>query len=164
MNRQAYLQLLQSAPWRTVSLGAGGVDLFAAEELDDAQVGYAVSPDGERLTGTGEDDWQAGWLAVGIETTCGDPLFIDLAAPEMPVYTAMHGMGYWEPQPVADSAEAFFRSLELVRAAAAGREHPVALDAHPLPASERDAVLRQIRALSPRSDPSFWESLLNRPV
>lgn len=160
MNIDAYLHLLHTVSPHNVSFGAGGVDVLPAGEIRDAQVGYAVDPDGNPLTGNGEGDWRTSWLVIAAETTCGDPIFIDLDQPGMPVHTAMHGMGDWEPERIADSAALFFRALERVRGVAAGREHPVALAANPLPAAERGAVLREIAAMNPRSDPSFWESLL----
>lgn len=162
MSRDAWEAVLRSAGAGRVSIGFGGVHIHPAAGLDEAQVGYAVDPGGEPLTGTGEDDWHPSWLVIGHDTRGHDPIFVDLARPGLPVFTAMHGMGYWEADPVADSAEAFFRSLDLMRAAAAGREHPVAYAANPLPDAERRALLGRIAALNPRSGAGFWESLLGQ--
>ena len=164
MNIDAYLNLLHTASPPNVSFGTGGVAFFPAAEIRDAQDGYAMDPDGVPLTGNGEGDWRPSWLVIARETRCGDPIFIDLDQPGMPVHTAMHGMGDWEPERIADSAELFFRALESVRSVAAGREHPVALAANPLADAERGTVLREIAAMNPRSEPGFWESLLEEDL
>ena len=53
-----------------VSYGCGGIKLFSAAEVEDGQIGY--------------------------ETACGDPLFTDIDAATLPVFTAIHGQGAWE--------------------------------------------------------------------
>lgn len=160
MNREAYERILRSADARGLSLGSGGIHLHAAEALDEAQVGYAVDPGGQPLGGTGEGEWQPSWLVIGSETLCGDPLFVDLAQAGLPVLTAAHGMGCWEADPIADSAEAFFRALDVVRTASGGRERPAPYPPNPLPEAEREEVLRRIGELNPRSDLYFWRLLL----
>jgi hypothetical protein len=160
MDVDAYLHLLRTLSPRGVAFGTGGVEVIAAEEIQQAQSGYSVGPDGRSLTGTGEGDWQPSWLVIAYETLCGDPIFIDLAQPGMPVHTAMHGMGEWWPGRIADSAASFFHALDRVRGVAVGREHPVGLAGNPLPESERRAVLREIAAMNPLSDAGFWEDLL----
>lgn len=95
-------------------------------------------------------DRRQGWrlaarrLVIGHEETTGDPLFVDLAEPTLPVYTAMHGTGDWQPERVAVSAAAFFRSLELVGEVAHGRGSPAEREQNPLRDDERAAVLRRI--------------------
>jgi hypothetical protein len=160
MSRTDYLRLLRSTPWREFSLGYGGITLLDEDEIQGGQEGYSVDPQGRSLVGEAEGDWRRSWLVIGTEQTTGDPLFIDLEKPLLPVYTAMHGMGDWQPEPVADSADAFLRSAELVRGVSSGRESPVELERNPLSDAERDAVLRQIESLNPRSDMNFWELLL----
>jgi hypothetical protein len=160
MSRDAYLELLRSVSTREVELEYGGLTITAQDALDDAQIGYGIDPQGNPLTGEGEDDWRPSWLVIGHEMREHDPIFIDLAEPGMPVYTAAHGMGYWEADPVAPSAAAFFRSLEVVARVAEGRGSPLSLEANPIPNGEREAALREIRGLNPGADAYFWESLL----
>ena len=164
MTREPYLRLLDGALLHDVEFGAGGIGIHSPGALHEAQVGYAVNPDGTSLTGTGEGDWRPSWLVIAQDLLCGDPIFIDTALPEMPVFTAAHGVGDWNPTRIADSAAAFVRTLDIVRRVAVDREHPVALEANPLSDAERSAVLGEIRALNPRSDPSFWEALLAHDV
>ncbi len=42
---------------------------------------------------------------IGTDEDLGDPFFVDLAEPELPVLTATHGAGSWDPEPVAPSLE-----------------------------------------------------------
>lgn len=82
------------------------VTLMAPPDLDAAQVGYATDAQGRDLT-KAEGGWHSEWLVIGTDYFLGDPYFVDLSHPDMPVFTAMHGAGRWDPEPVADSLRAF---------------------------------------------------------
>jgi hypothetical protein len=164
MTHEPYLRLLETVSPDDVEFGAGGIGLYSADALDEAQVGYGVHPDGTPQTGAGDGDWRPSWRVIAQDLLCGDPVFIDTAVAEMPVFTAAHGVGRWDPVRIADSSPAFFGALDVVRRVAVGREHPVALEENPLPEAERSAALREIAELSPGSDPSFWETLLTFEV
>jgi hypothetical protein len=86
--------------------------LFSNAELDEQQVGYSIGKCGELLFGFEEGDWQEGWLVIGYETGCGDPIFIDLNEPGVPVYTAAHGMGSWSEVEIASSYAEFLEILD----------------------------------------------------
>jgi hypothetical protein len=152
-----YRELRDAHPLDEVSFGACAVRLVDVDQLPGAQVGYAVDPAGESLAGEGDGDWRAEWLVVGYEDLNGDPLFADTSVDDWPVYTAAHGEGAWEPVRIADSFSRFVEALELVRAASVGREHPVALEANPLPPRERARILREVRSRNPASELDFWE-------
>jgi hypothetical protein len=155
-----YLRLLRSSTVRDVSLGYGRITLFDETEIQTGQAGYSVDAKGRSLAGDADGDWQRSWLVIGHDQSTEDPIFVDLSKPLMSVYTAMHGMDDWQPERIADSAAAFFRSLELVQSVAHGREDPDALELNPLSDDERESVLRQIRGLNPHSDLQFWQLLL----
>ena len=110
-SRLAVEAMLRKAPALVTIEHAGDeleCSLSTAELLDEAQLGYAVAPDGTSLVGaTGA--WQANWLVVGYETLCGDPIFVDLADERLPVFTAPHGMGVWTPTQVASSLAEFLK-------------------------------------------------------
>lgn len=161
MKREDYLRLLRKAPVRNLSLGYAAVTLFPEDEIDAGQVGYAVDPDGHPLTGGADGDWRRAWLVIGHEESTGDPIFIDFEKPMMPVCTAMHGMGDWQPEQIADSAAAFLRSLEVVGEVAHGRESPEAVKHNPVGDDERTRALRRVQELNPRSDLQFWRMLLD---
>ena len=143
-----------------VALGYRTVDLVATDQLDEAQVGYAVDTSGRRLVGTESGAWAPEWLVVAIEDELGDPLFVDTGKPSWPVFTAPHGEGRWEPDQIADSFEGFLAALEVMRTVARGRETPVARESNPVSDSERDRALGVISASNPRSSATFWETWL----
>lgn len=79
---------------------------MAPPELDSAQVGYATDAEGRDLT-SGEGGWRRDWLVIGTDYFLGDPYLVDLSRPHMPVFTATHGAGRWDPKPVAASLQDF---------------------------------------------------------
>jgi hypothetical protein len=81
------------------------VRLATPDELGELQVGYGVGPDGEDLTGDAPGDWRPSWLVIGTDEDLGDPVFVDLDDANLPVFTAMHGAGTWDPRPVAPSLQ-----------------------------------------------------------
>src|SRR5688572_18401690 len=141
-----------------VALGYRTVVILDPDGLDNAQVGYSRAPDGSDLTGPDDGAWRRSWVVVGHEDQCGDPLFVDTASGEWPVYTAMHGEGMWEPVPIAVSFDAFLAALAKVRAASAGRETPVALENNPFSEAERSDLLAAISKANPGCELAFWES------
>jgi hypothetical protein len=141
-----YLALRQTLGFDEVSLGWRTVTLIPAEELSEAQAGYS---------GPG---WASSWLVIGYEDQLGDPIFVDRAVDSLPVFTAAHGEGEWDPVPIADSFDSFVAGLREVASVSAGREHPVGLETNPLPDAERQRVLLRIQELNPHADLEFWES------
>jgi len=141
----------------SVSYDVGGIDLVAPYDLQEAQCGYAVSDEGESFVGTAPGDWQPDWLVIGNETTCGDPIFLRTASP-YPVFTAMHGEGDWNPEPVAPSLEAFRECLRLFNAFAQGRTCPVDLDANKPSEEEQNLFLERIKAINvgDADTSAFW--------
>jgi len=84
------------------------IEVFSPEALQEGQVGYSVDPDGRSLTGA-PPLWQPNWLVVGYETLLGDPIFVDLDDPELPVMTAMHDVHPWDPTPLLPSFATFLQ-------------------------------------------------------
>ena len=80
---------------------------------------------------------------MGYETGCGDPLFVDTGVSELPVFTAMHGEGAWEPVQVAISVEAFAKCIEEFSRISVGRNNRVEREANPVSDGERVAFLQQ---------------------
>ena len=96
-------------------------------------------------------------MVIGIETACGDPIFVSGVDP-YPVFTAIHGEGEWDQKLVAPSLEAFFQCLIVFREFAAGRSNPVDLDANPPTLEEQAQFLKTIGALAGASPEllNFW--------
>lgn len=70
------------------------ITFYPFAELDDQQIGYAI--DGR--TGEAVADWPPNMLVIA---DCGgNPVMLDPSV-EGEVFLAIHGMGSWDPQPVA---------------------------------------------------------------
>lgn len=147
MNENLYLELRSAVPFQSVSLGYMRVTLFKPDKLAKVQIGYSVGPEGEKLTGSEKGDWKDTWFVIADEDQCGDPIFVDLASKDLPVYTAVHGEGDWEPELIADSFQGFIQSLEQVRSVSMKRESPT-------------AALKRIKQINPNTYPRFWEQWL----
>ena len=147
---------LSVATPREVSVGYMTVHLLDAEQLEAEQLGYARHPDGRDLTGVQDGEWRKSWLVFAHEDMCGAPIFTDLAAEGFPVFTAIHGTGFWEPTLIAGSFDAFVAALREVQSLSQGREHPVALEAHPLTAAEREHFAKALRVLGKDASQHFW--------
>ena len=143
-----------------ISLGYTTLHFFSAEEYVAGQIGYSVDPNGNSLVGENNGDWKQTWGVIGFEDLCGDPIFVDIGAAQLPVYTAAHGAGDWNPTLIADSFEGFRKSLKIVREIAAGRENAVKLEANPIGVEEAGRALNSIGAINPNSDIEFWMLLL----
>jgi hypothetical protein len=157
----------QYAPWLAslgfdeVSFDTGGIKLFKPEELEEAQVGHARTEKGKSLCNGKPGSWQAEWLVIGHDMGLGDPIFINTSAPGLPVLTAMHGEGSWEPRMIARSLEDFAVALGAFHEISVGRENPVALEQNPLSPEERDRALQRIAGKKPDEiDMDFWEAML----
>jgi hypothetical protein len=156
-----YDKVRENLPSAEVNLGGGGIKLFSVSELEEGQVGYSVAPDGRSLCSGESGAWQPNWVVIGCETACGDPLFIDIGAVALPVFTAMHGEGAWEPVQVAASIEAFAKCMEEFSRISAGRSNAVEHEANPLGDGERTSFLRRIAELNQTSAaPEFWDVML----
>ena len=156
-----YNEVRKTLPVAEVSYGCGGIKMFSAFDLGDGQVGYSVAPDGSSLCSGGTGAWHSNWVVIGYEMACGDPLFIDIDAPSLPVFTALHGEGAWEPIQVAASIEAFGKCIEEFSRISAGRRNPVEREANPIGSDERTVFLHRIAELNrTTSAPEFWDVLL----
>jgi hypothetical protein len=147
---------LRAATPRQVSVGYMTVHLLDADQLEGEQFAYARHPDGRDLTGMEDGDWRRSWVVFAHEDMCGDPIFTDLDAEDFPVFTAAHGTGSWDPTLIAGSFDGFVAALREVQRLSHGREHPVALEAHPLTAAERGHFTKALRVLGKNASHDFW--------
>ncbi len=104
-------RILREYELSEIFFGSQGFLIYVPEDLEKEQLGYSVHPDGSDLTGSKTGDWQKEWVVFGRETTLGEPFFVDTAQESLPVYTAMHGMGSWEPSQVSPGLSGFLSSL-----------------------------------------------------
>lgn len=150
---ERFRQLRAAAATNRVSIGYSGICLFPLDQLQAAQQGYGIIPEGD------ETDWRPEWVVVGNEELCGDPVFIDIDDDEFPVYTAAHGMENWRPQLLAFSFRHFLQIMEQLQELSRRRANPVQLQNHPVTQEENDAFVEFIRHQSPDVDFHFWRGL-----
>jgi hypothetical protein len=156
-----YAHWLETLGFDEISFNVAGIKLFQFEELDEVQIGYARSEEGKSFCNGAAGSWKSDWLVIGNETGLGDPIFIDTSIPDLPVLTAMHGEGSWEPTTIAVSLEHFAVALRTFQEISIGRERPVALEQNPLSARERhDALQRIAGGRGYQIDMDFWEAML----
>ncbi len=157
---ERYIEIRRNLPIAEVSFGCG-IKLLSVAEVEDGQIGYSVGPDGKSLCSGVTGAWEPNWIVIGCETACGDPIFIDIRAVALPVFTAIHGEGTWEPTQIATSIEAFVKCIQEFSRISVGRKNPVEHDANPLSEADRTAFLRRIaRVNQATTAPEFWDVLL----
>jgi hypothetical protein len=154
---------LKDFAFREIALGHTTLKFYSESELIAGQIGYSIGVDGESLVGQDNGDWKREWLVIGYEDCCGDPLFVDSLVDASPVYTAAHGQGEWTAIQIADSSEAFGKTLTMISDLCVGRENPMKLEKNPIDSAERRKALSNIKQLNPTSDTEFWELLLRQP-
>jgi hypothetical protein len=151
------------ADWRAafdidiVEYGGIGIQLFRPNEIPEGQLGFAITSDGRSLMGSGQGDWRPEWVVIGCDTGCGDPIFASDVAPH-PVFSAMHGQGYWQAKLVAASLDAFAHCFRAFQRFAAGRSIPDEVDANPPTPEEQAQFLTVIRSLTDGDNDAlgFW--------
>jgi len=158
---QEYGSWFDSLRFHEVSIGYAGLQLYAPSELDNGQIGYSRSLEGESFCDGEPGAWKAEWIVIGHDTLLADPLILDSANPGLPVMTSAHGEGYWNPKVIATSLAAFSISLEIVHRLSAGREDPDLLEQNPLSAEEREEALQAIQGNNNGEiDMEFWSLML----
>ena len=157
MEIKDYIEIRRTIAIEEVSFGGTTVNLFAEGELEEGQLGYSRGASGEDFTGTGEGDWKTNWLVIGYEDLCGDPIFLDLKDINLPVYTAIHGQGRWDPIGISISLEGFIEALTIVDRVSEGRKNPVALVHNSLSQSEEDESLASIESAVGSVSLEFWK-------
>jgi hypothetical protein len=160
MTLEAFKGVLEKVKVPEISIGCSTVHLFKRDKFEGGQVGYSVDPKGKSLTGMAEGDWRPTWVVIGYEESLGDPIFVDIAQQDFPVYTAMHGMGKWLEEKIADSFRGFIKGLELISEIAVGRESPVLLDQNPISDEDIRQTITRIEQENPTSNMEFWELLI----
>ncbi len=126
-------------------------------ELENGQIGYAVSPDGKSLAGENDGDWRSDWIVIGSDSASGDPIFMSTNLP-YPVFTAIAGEGAWEANLVAPSLDAFWKCFDAFRQIARGRANPAQLEANPLSDEEINGYQRNVARLCGGNEDAidFW--------
>jgi hypothetical protein len=158
---QEYNGWFASLPFHEVSFGYAELKLYSPAEMDEVQIGYARSVEGESLADGQPGSWKPEWIVIGNDELLGDPLILDTTNADYPVMTASHGEGSWDARVIASSLDAFAFALKTIRQLSAGRENPAKLEQRPLPEQERERALQAIRASNRGEiDLEFWSLIL----
>ncbi|KZD36807.1 hypothetical protein MHH66_20960 [Bacillus sp. FSL H8-0492] len=88
------------------------IELFNSEEIEEGQIGYRITDNGESLMSDEEESWQEGWIVIGLDSYIGDPIFVDTKDIACAVYTAEHGEGIWNPVLVAESIDQVIQAVK----------------------------------------------------
>jgi len=142
-----------------ITFGYSELNFIAADALEQSQIGYSFDDKGNSLMTGKKGDWQPGWIVIANDET-GDPIFVDTDTPELQVFTAAHGTGNWEAEPITDSLHSFGDVVSQLRLLATGRSNPVEKLLNPLLAQEAQDFLKFVRTASPNTDPAYWETLM----
>jgi hypothetical protein len=142
-----------------ITLGYSELNFISTDSLAEAQIGYSVDAKGNTLDTGKKGDWQANYTVIAKDET-GDPIFVDTDTPGLRVLTAAHGMGSWDPEPIADSLDSFADILSQLRLLATGRSNPVEKLLNPLGALQAQDFLRSVKTGNPNTDPAYWETLM----
>ena len=111
MSIKKLTKLLNKFKIKEVYFGGEGFQLVSIDELHSAQIGYSIQPDGTDLEG----DWKKEWVVIGNDPILDDPYFVDTNQASLPVYTAMHGAGAWNPNKVSGSLQNFLECLRYLK-------------------------------------------------
>ena len=142
-----------------ISLGYSEIIFLRSNELEDGQIGYRVDDKGNSLI-TGQDgDWQENWIVIASDFA-GDPIFVDIASPNLTVLCAAHGEMAWDPMIIADSLDKLKEIISILINVSKHRTSPVDLEANPTREDERESVLKSIQNLIPGSDIEYWQIFL----
>ena len=96
---------------RLVNIGCGELYLYDKDEIADAQIGYKIYPDGRKI-----EEWFGDeYFVVGNDSTCGDPIFINVSEKNCPFYYMFHDD--WEDSimKIADSLDEYEKMLRVIK-------------------------------------------------
>jgi hypothetical protein len=100
------------------------IRLIPACNLEEEQVGFALTEAKDLITSPTPSGWRPSWVIIGHSSLLGDPYFLDTSKPDpegdCPVYTAMSGTDTWQPKLCASSFALFLRILSVTMDVAAG--------------------------------------------
>jgi hypothetical protein len=83
---------------------------------------------------------------------------IDVSSPDLPIVTATHGEGTWEPLMIADSLQDFKMILVILNDVSSNRSNPVDIEKNPLNKKDRRTALSKIKTQNRHTDISYWEN------
>lgn len=88
---------------------------FNIEDIEEEQIGYSIDQDGNFLVSGKEGSWESGWIVIGCENLCGDPIIMDIKEEGFPISLLMHGMGDWSGGTyLSESIDKFINEIKCI--------------------------------------------------
>ena len=97
----------------------GFKNVTSAVELNNAQLGFGMSELGQAIANNDtapeeKGSWQTTWQVIARDTELGDPYFVDIGQPTLPVYTGFLGDEGWEVEQVATTLAGYIECMALL--------------------------------------------------
>ena len=127
-----------------VEIGLSEIHLYSKEEIKEAQLGYSVNSDGNKIT-----DWLGdNYVVIGNDSCCGDPIITDIFNEKLPVYIMFHDD--WDSlRQIADNFELYIDILNKIDSTDLSRE------------IEKNRLISNIKAMSLTEDEEdYWNSMI----
>lgn len=145
---QQLRRILGAMKNRAVSYGWGEIEIGDGTELSSARAMFPDAPKGQAV--------------IGSLTLTGDPIGVDLARAEFPVWTNSHDDEDWDPTWIASSLVLFDRALGIVAESTRGRNSADDVEANPLSQADIEKIVSTIRAADPEADADFWRAFFEQ--
>ena len=158
---QEIIEVIKSKNFKEVFFGSNGFSIVDEASINNLQLGYSVHPEGSDLSGSNEGDWQKSWIVIGTDTEVGDPFFVDINDPLLPVYTAMHGMGEWGEELVSKSLLSFLELLSYLNGISKQDYAQIDPDENTITDSKQLASIKsKLQEISGEKD--YWENFIEQ--
>lgn len=136
-----------------ISIGNSELRFVKATSIEEVQLDYRKCPHGQSFTGKKPGDWKKNWIVIA-KDDLGEPIFVDCAHCDLPVYTAPDWETHWKEIRIASSLGNFKQILEEILKLKTSNEDS------PIEEAKVDDFLEKIKAGNKRIDLEFWEDFL----
>ncbi|WP_432671545.1 hypothetical protein [Flavobacterium sp. SM2513] len=142
-----------------ISIGYSEINIFKLENIEEEQIGYSVTQSGKLLVGKNNGDWKKNWIVIATDNM-GDPIFVDIENPNLPVFISEHGNGEWEENSIAISIDNFSRIMNDLKHISINRETPVQIEKNPISETELEIFLSKTKDDNKWMDVRYWKIFL----
>lgn len=160
MYQDRIFEMLTDFGLTDISFGSQGFRIFLPEEILEGQLGYSMHPDGTDLTDANDGDWKKEWIVIGRDVSIGEPYFVDSCCANLPVFTAMHGRGSWEPDQISNSLYNFLNCLKHLRSVSPQWSVRVSPDETTMTNNDEIAEL-ELKLTELNGEGCFWAGFVN---
>lgn len=140
---------------RVIAIGdAYSLKLVGSDGLKTLRAEYSSHSDRD------DTGWNESWIPIGVDGL-GDPLFVDADSSGLPVFSAQHGRGSWEPEATNGSLTSFAMTVEVLQSAASQFEQHVESRNPKGLKNWLKTVRASIRAIEPIKRYGYWATVLD---